>query len=134
MQTKPKEMTTVDTSTRIYEWVSQGKTRLWIMDKLQEEGMTYSAANQLYYHSLKELQPEPNLLDDYKKVLIKQNLDRLEKIVNDCIGGNTGDKKVALQAIDTLNKMCGVYSDKNITIAQQNKDGDQQIIQIRFGE
>lgn len=131
MQTKPKEMTTVDTSTRIYEWVSQGKTRLWIMDKLQEEGMTYSAANQLYYHSLKELQPEPNLLDDYKKVLIKQNLDRLEKIVNDCIGGNTGDKKVALQAIDTLNKMCGIYNETNkVMIAKDNQNNE--VIQIEF--
>ena len=125
-----KDITTVTTQTQIAEWVGKGKTRTWIMDKLQEEGMTYSAANQVYYAALKDMQPDPDLLSDYKKTLIQQNLDRLERIVNDTISGNTGEKMVALKAIDQLNKLCGAYNDNQITVAR-NKEGD-EIIQITF--
>lgn len=126
-----KDITTVDTCTRITEWMSQGKTRMWIMERLQEEGLSCSNANALYYDTLKGLEPQPNLLDDYKKVLIKQNLDRLEKIVNDCIGGNAGEKKVALQAIAELNKMAGLYNDGNKVMIAKNADNE-EIIQIEF--
>ena len=93
--------------------------------------MTFANASTLYYGALKEIQPDPNLLDDYKKSLIQTNLDRLEEIINTSITGNTGDKKVALQAIDTLNKMCGIYNDKNqVTIAKDNQNNE--VIQITF--
>ena len=101
------------------------------MERLQEEGLSCSNANALYYDTLKGLEPQPNLLDDYKKVLIKQNLDRLEKIVNDCIGGNAGEKKVALQAIAELNKMAGLYNDGNKVMIAKNADNE-EIIQIEF--
>ena len=125
-----KDITTVATQTQIAEWVGKGKTRSWIMDKLQEEGLSYSNANTLYYAALKDIQPDPDLLCDYKKTLIQQNLDRLEKIVNDTISGSTGEKMVALKAIDQLNKLCGAYNDNQITVAR-NKEGD-EIIQITF--
>lgn len=122
------------TKLEVSEWISKGRSRKYCIEKLVESGMKNGAANMLYYAALKELLPEPNLLDDYKKNLIQQNLDRLEQVIETSLSGNTADKAIALKAIDTLNKMCGAYSDNNITIAQQNKDGDQQIIQIRFGE
>ena len=122
------------TRLQVQEWISKGKSRKYCVDKLVETGMKNGAASMLYYRALKDMLPEPNLLDDYKKNLIQQNLDRLEQVIETSLSGNTADKAIALKAIDTLNKMCGAYSDNNITIAQQNKDGDQQIIQIRFGE
>lgn len=125
------DLKTVATQTAIQEWVAKGKSRKWCLDKLQEEGMTFANASTLYYGALKEIQPDPNLLDDYKKSLIQTNLDRLEEIINTSITGNTGDKKVALQAIDTLNKMCGIYNDKNqVTIAKDNQNNE--VIQITF--
>lgn len=125
------ELETVTTQTQVQEWVTKGKSRKWIMEKLQKEGLTIPAANHIYYGALKELTPEPNLLDDYKKSLIQTNLDRLEEIINTSISGNTGDKKVALQAIDTLNKMIGIYNDKNhVTIAKDNQNNE--VIQITF--
>ena len=122
------------TKLEVSEWISKGRSRKYCIEKLVESGMKNGAANMLYYAALKELLPEPNLLDDYKKNLIQQNLDRLEQVIETSLSGNTADRAIALKAIDTLNKMCGAYSDNNITIAQQNKDGDGQIIQIRFGE
>lgn len=120
------------TRLQVQDWISKGKSRKYCVDKLVETGMKNGAASMLYYRALKDMLPEPNLLDDYKKNLIQQNLDRLENVIETSLSGNTADKAIALKAIDTLNKMCGAYSDNNITIAQQNKDGDQQIIQITF--
>ena len=130
----PTDMEHALTKLEVSEWISKGRSRKYCIEKLVESGMKNGAANMLYYAALKELLPEPNLLDDYKKNLIQQNLDRLEQVIETSLSGNTADRAIALKAIDTLNKMCGAYSDNNITIAQQNKDGDGQIIQIRFGE
>lgn len=118
------------TGTKVMEWISQGHTRKYCMDRLQEEGMSRSAANTLYYNSLKELLPEPDLFTNYKQNLMQQNIDRLESIVESTISGNTAEKAIAIKAIDTLNKMCGSYGENSVTVAQ-NKEGE-QIIRITF--
>ena len=129
---RPKDVETRATQMQIAEWVGKGKSRSWIMEKLQEDGMSYPSANQIYYNALKDLAPDPDLISEYKKSLIQQNLDRLEKIVESSISGNTADKAIALKAIDQLNKLAGAYNDNQITVAR-NKEGD-EIIQIKFGE
>lgn len=127
-----KDMTTLTTQMQIAEWVTKGKSRKFIMDKLMnEEGLTRANANTLYYGALKEITPEPDLMDNYKRVLIQQNLDRLEQIVNTSIDGNYQDKAVALKAIDQLNRLCGAYADTNSVTVARNKDGE-EIIQITF--
>lgn len=128
----PTDMEHALTKLEVSEWISKGRSRKYCIEKLVESGMKNGAANMLYYAALKELLPEPNLLDDYKKNLIQQNLDRLEQVIETSLSGNTADKAIALKAIDTLNKMCGAYSDNSITIAQQGKEGEGQIIQITF--
>lgn len=125
------DLKTVATQTVIQEWVAMGKSRKWCLEKLQEEGMTFANASTLYYGALKEIQPDQNLLDDYKKALIQQNLDRLERIVNTSIDGNYQDKAVALKAIDQLNRLCGAYADSSSVTVARNKDGD-EVIQITF--
>lgn len=127
-----KKMLKAITQATVAEWVSKGHTRKYCLDKLMEDGMCLSAAKVLYYGALKELTPDANLMDDYKRGIIQQNLDRLEQIVESSISGNTGEKMVALKAIDTLNKLVGAYGENSVTVAQ-SKEGD-QIIQIRFGE
>ena len=129
---RPKDVETRATQMQIAEWVGKGKSRSWIMEKLQEDGMSYPSANKIYYNALKDLAPDPDLISEYKKSLIQQNLDRLEKIVESSISGNTAEKMVALKAIDQLNKLAGAYNDNQITVAR-NKEGD-EIIQIKFGE
>lgn len=131
---RDNKIATAVTITQVTEWISKGHTRQYCINKLMEDGVTYSNANVIYYGALKELTPDQNLFDDYKRGVIQQNLDRLETIIDSSISGNTSEKMVALKAIDQLNKLCGAYGENNITIAQQNKDGDGQVIQIRFGE
>lgn len=125
-----KEMEVALTETRIMEWVSKGHTRQYCMNKLQEEGMSRSAADTLYYHALKAMLPDPDLFTDYKQTLMQQNIDRLERIVESSISGSTADKALAIKAIDTLNKMISAYGENGVII-NKNKEGDEQII-IRF--
>lgn len=114
----------------IQDMIAQGKSRQSIIKYLTDQGINQKTASDLYYKALKDIQPDPNLLDDYKKGMIQQNLDRLEKIIDDTIEGNYQNKQVALKAIAEINKMLGLSEGNNVTIAQ-NKDGD-QIINIKF--
>lgn len=121
------------TTQEIADRVNDGQSKAQIIAWLQEErGMTWGSAKNLYYNTLKEMVPDDAYLQAYKKSLATTNIARLEKIVDDSLSGNTADKAIALKAIDQLNKICGAYADNNITIAQQNKDGDQQVIKITF--
>ena len=127
-----QDMQMAVTEVKVMEWINKGKTRQFCITKLQEEGMTKSAADTLYYGALKHMLPDPDLFTAYKQSLMQQNLDRLEQIVDSTISGNTGEKAIAIKAIDTLNKMCGVYGENSVTVAN-NKDGE-QIIRIEFGK
>lgn len=127
-----QEMQLAVTQVKVMEWISKGKTRQFCITKLQEGGMTKSAADHMYYGALKQILPDPDLFTDYKKTLMQQNIDRLESIVDSSISGNTGDKAIAIKAIDTLNKMCGAYGENSVTVAN-NKDGE-QIIRIEFSK
>lgn len=123
------------TTQEISDRINDGQSKAQIIAWLQEaKNMTYGSAKNLYYNTLKEMVPDEAYLQAYKKSLATTNIARLEKIVDDSLSGNTADKAIALKAIDQLNKICGAYADNSVTIAQQNKDGDGQIIQIRFGE
>lgn len=115
------------TRMEIMDMISKGQSRTDIVQSLVDNGLGYKNANLLYYQAMKELTPDINLLDDYKRGIMQQNLDRLEKIINSSIDGNTGDKKVALQAIAELNKMLGLSQGNNVTI-NKNQEGDEQIV------
>ena len=126
-------MNSLMTTQEIADRVNEGQSKAQIIAWLQEEkGMTWGSAKNLYYNTLKEMVPDDAYLQAYKKSLATTNIARLEKIVDDSLSGNTADKAIALKAIDQLNKICGAYADNSVTIAQQNKDGDQQVIKITF--
>ena len=121
------------TTQEISDRINDGQSKAQIIAWLQEaKNMTYGSAKNLYYNTLKEMVPDEAYLQAYKKSLATTNIARLEKIVDDSLSGNTADKAIALKAIDQLNKICGAYADNSVTIAQQNKDGDQQVIKITF--
>ena len=126
----PTNFKTIVNQAQVSEWISQGKSRQFILDALADSGAGPQEARKLYYTTIKDIIPSPDLFENHKQVVIQQNLDRLEGIIEKCIDGNTGDKKVALQAIAELNKMCGVYDSNKVTIAK-NKEGD-EVIQIAF--
>lgn len=115
------------TRMEIMDMISKGQSRADIVQSLVDNGLGYKNANLLYYQAMKELTPEENLLDDYKRGMMQQNLDRLEKIINSSIEGNSQDKQVALKAIAEMNKMLGLSQGNNVTI-NKNNQGDEQII------
>ena len=121
--------TRVETFT-VAEMINSGMTRQEIMKALTDQGIAPNYASKYYYMALKDLAPEPDLIDDYKKGMIQVNLDRLEKIVNETIDGNFQNKAIALKAIEQINKMLGITDSNKVTIAN-NKEGD-QIVQIEF--
>lgn len=126
-------MNSLMTTQEIADRVNDGQSKAQIIAWLQEErGMAWGSAKNLYYNTLKEMVPDDAYLQAYKKSLATTNIARLEKIVDDSLSGNTADKAIALKAIDQLNKICGAYADNSVTIAQQNKDGDGQVIKITF--
>lgn len=116
----------------VAEMINSGMTRQEIMKALTDQGIAPNYASKYYYMALKDLAPEPDLLDDYKKGMIQLNLDRLEKIVNETIDGNFQNKAIALKAIEQINKMLNITNNNEVVI-NKNKEGDEQII-ITFGE
>lgn len=93
--------------------------------------MSADNASKMYYLALKQITPDPNLMEDYRKGMIQINLARLESIVDDSIGGNFQSKAVALKAIAEINKMLGIGANGNSVTIAQNKEGE-QIINISF--
>lgn len=127
-----KRETGLITTAEIQMMVDEGKSRDTIINWLQEEkGMTWGSAKNLYYETIKSMSDDTTMLDTYKASLVRTNLARLETIVENAMSGNTGEKMVALKAIDQLNKMCGAYADNQGVIVNKNKDGNEQII-IKF--
>lgn len=124
----PRKTTNVVTMTTVLEMLAQGKSRNTILKRLEDDGMTPPHARTLYNNAIREYAPDTNLLDDYKRALIQQNLDRLERIIEETISGDTQEKKVALQAVSELNKMIGAYTSGNNVTINKNQEGDEQII------
>ena len=124
----PRKTTNVVTMTTVLEMLAQGKSRNTILKRLEDDGMTPQHARTLYNNAIREFAPDTNLLDDYKRALIQQNLGRLERIIEETISGDTQEKKVALQSIDILNKMVGVYTSGNNVTINKNQEGDEQIV------
>lgn len=116
----------------IAERISKGEPREKLVKELVAGGMDRTKATRYYYEALKEITPEDTILDAYKKGMMQVNLNRLETIIETSLNGNYQEKQVALKAIAELNKMLGLAQTDKVTIAQQNKDGEQQIIHISF--
>ena len=124
-----QQMESLEKKLTIQELVSKGKSREYCVNWLKEQGMTTKNAQRLYYSTLKELVPDVDMLDDYKKGMVQTNINRLEKIIDKNIDGDFKANGVAIKAISELNKMMGISDGNSVTIAQ--KDGE-QIIKIDF--
>lgn len=124
---------TVVTHDKVMTLITQGKSRKYILEKLQEEeGLAYKSAVALYHGALRDVIPDPEYFEDYKKAIVQTNIDRLERIIDSSIEGNAGDKNAAIKAIDVMNKLVGAYGENQVNIARNDK-GD-EVIQISFGK
>ena len=110
--------------------IANGKGREEIINYMVDTyGYSYDYARRYYIAGCHFLIPDDQ--PEFKAGLIKQNIERLEKIINDCI--EEKNYKVAKEAIDTLNRTLGVYERNNGIIINQDPDSGQQQIIVNFG-
>lgn len=127
------KISTVVTHDKVMNLITQGKSRKEILDRLQEEdGLAFKGAVKIYYSALRDVIPDPEFFEDYKKSVVQQNIDRLERIIDSSIEGNAGEKNTAIKAIDVMNKLVGAYGENQVNIARNDK-GD-EVIQITFSK
>ena len=109
--------------------ISKGKGRAEVIEHLQKKyDMTYENARKYFISACHFLIPDDQ--GEFRQSLIKQNMERLEKIINDSI--EEKQYKVAREAIAEMNKMLGVTGGQGIVINQDPASGQQQII-VNFG-
>lgn len=109
--------------------VSKGKGRAEIIEYLQKKyDMSYETARKYFISACHFLIPDDQ--GEFRQSLIKQNMERLEKIINDSL--EEKQYKTAREAIAEINKMLGVTGGQGIVINQDPASGQQQII-VNFG-
>lgn len=109
--------------------ISKGKGRAEVIEHLQKKyDMTYENARKYFISACHFLIPDDQ--GEFRQSLIKQNMERLEKIINDSI--EEKQYKVAREAIAEMNKMLGVTGGQGVVINQDPASGQQQII-VNFG-
>ena len=113
---------------QIAKMLSQGKSRQtcveYAMDKF---GVSEVVAGKYYKAAAKYLVPDN--LEEYRKGLIQANIERLERIVEECMEGK--QYKIAREAIDSLNKMLGITGGVQVGIQTDKENNTQQVI-IKF--
>lgn len=124
---EPQTIMRVD---EIAQMISDGKSRKTIQQYIKDNyGVKERQARAYYTAALRLLIPDESEYDEYRKGLIQANIDRLEKIIERSITGNTQDMKVAKDCISELNKMMGLGDKTNIMINKNNEE-ETFIIQI----
>lgn len=124
---EPETIMRVD---EIAQMISDGKSRKTIQQYIKDNyGVKDRQARCYYSAALRLLIPDESEFDEYRKGLIQANIDRLEKIIERSITGNTQDMKVAKDCISELNKMMGLGDKTNIMI-NKNDNEETFIIQI----
>ncbi len=109
--------------------ISKGKGRAEVIEYIQNKyGLEYDTARKYFVSACHFLIPDDQ--EGFRESLIKQNIERLEKIITDAMAAK--NYKAAREAIDTLNKTLGVYGNGNAVVINKNNEGDEQII-VKFG-
>ena len=109
--------------------ISKGKGRAEVIEHLQKTyDLSYSSAQKYFVSACHFLIPDNQ--PEFKAGLIKQNVERLERIIDESIKNK--QYKTAREAIDTLNKTLGAYGQGSSIVINKNNEGDEQII-VNFG-
>lgn len=129
---KPNSKPKLDTQDRLWEmaeYLSKGNGRLSTGEYFAEKwGLEPSTViSKYYYTALKMLQP--TAMDEYKKGLIQQNIDRLELIIEDTMKTKGIAYTNAIAAIKELNKMLGLGDGKMVAV----ETPDTKFV-IKFGD
>lgn len=86
--------------------IAKGETYMDIVKKYQEEwGLGLKSVQNIVNETINFMRS-----DETKESLIAANMMRLENIISDSMGD--GDRRSAIKAIDTQNKLVGGYTEK----------------------
>lgn len=102
----PPQITSDAKRYMIIKDISDGMTYHDIVDKYVEEwGLGFKSVQNIVNDTIAYMRS-----DEAKETLISMNTTRLENIISDSM--KEGDRKSAIKAIDTQNKMAGAYTEK----------------------
>lgn len=102
----PQQITAEAKRHLIISDIAKGMTYMDIVKKYQEEwGLSLKSVQHIVNETIEFMRS-----DETKESLIGANLMRLESIITDSMGD--GDRRNAIKAIDTQNKMAGAYTEK----------------------
>lgn len=109
--------------------ISKGKSRATVIEYLQNEyGIAYDTARAYYTDAIHYLLPAND--ENFRQELIKINYERLNTIIQESM--DSGNYRVAREAIETQNKMCGVNQNGiTVGVATDQKNNTQQVV-IKF--
>lgn len=118
----------------VAKMITEGKSKQTCLDYIQDaQGCGLQQARMYYQAALNWLIPDD--LPAYKQGLLAANLERLEKIVEDCVAKKDDRHgsdylRVAKDAIAEMNKVLGVGHGR--VVVSENTDGDKAVV-IDFG-
>lgn len=102
----PQQITSEAKRHLIISDIAKGMTYHDIVDKyVQEWGLGLKSVQNIVNDAVDYMRS-----DEAKETLISMNTTRLENIISDSM--KEGDRKNAIKAIDTQNKMAGAYTEK----------------------
>lgn len=114
---------------RAAELIGKGKTKSEIIAIYQKDyNISYDQARRYYICGCRYLIPDDQ--EGYRRALIQSNVERLEKIIDECMKDNA-NLRVAKEAISELNRMLGLGGG-GVTIKNDNENKTQEIT-VNFG-
>ena len=126
--TSPDTMLKVQDAAKL---IANGKTRATVIQHLQDEyGIAYDTARAYYTDAVHYLLPADD--EKYRQELIKINYERLNTIIQESM--DAGNYRVAREAIDTQNKMCGINGSVQIGYRQDKDNNTEFIIKLNTGD
>lgn len=109
--------------------ITKGKGKDEIIEHIQKKyELSYDQSRRYWIAACHYLIPDNE--DEFRTALIKQNIERLEKIINESI--ESRDYKMAKDAISELNKTLGVGKDGVAIAVRNDANANTQEIMIKF--
>ena len=122
---KPKTQVRVEEAAKL---IADGKGMNDVIEFVQEKyKLSYEQSRHYWVAACRFLVAD---MDETREALVRQNLQRLEKIVNECM--EEKDYKLAKETIAEMNKMLGVGKDGVQVGIRNNPDTNTQEVYIKF--
>lgn len=122
---QPKTQIKVEEAAKM---ITDGKGMNDVIEFIQGKyGISYEQSRHYWVAACRYLVAD---MDETREALVRQNLQRLEKIVNECM--EEKDYKLAKETISEMNKMLGVGKDGVQVGIRNNPNTNTQEVYIKF--